>query len=262
MKIQKIPAQLLTLGVTATLLGAINPQAAALTVDNFLEATGGFQGVQVDGMGPPTSFNEDGPFLPANTIGGFRDLEIQRIVNMGNPFATATGAVFNGNLEWSNDLGFSSMLTVQWDGGDGSGTIDPTGLGGVDFTDGGMFDRFGLDFLSVDQPGLTVELTVYTDGGNSSILTETLTDPIFVPEERFFEFSDFAVQNGSGADFTDVGALQLKLTGPASIDAQIALLELAKPPIPDIPEPSTLLGLGLIGGFGLLSANKKAISKS
>jgi len=260
MKIQNISAQLLALGVTATLLGAGSAQAASLTLDNFQETNGPFQGVQVFGAGASPVFDEDTMLDPLNTIGGARDLEIERIVGGGGPFSTASGAVFDGNLDWSNDLGFTSKLTLQWDGEDSSGAINPTGLGGIDFTDGGVLDRFGMEFDFIDLAGLMVEWRVYTSATDFSILSQTL-DAILSPQQEFFEFSDFAVGGGSGADFTNVGAVQLMLTGPSSIDARIALLEVTDD-IPTIPEPSTLLGLGLLGGFGLLSANKKGISKS
>lgn len=254
---KNVTAKLLSLAAATALIGAGSAQAI-ITVDDFEEPLGSFQSVEVDNS-MPTDFDQLGPFDPNRVIGGYRDLQLDLVQNGGLPFSGASAGVFAGRLFWSNDAGVSSGLTVQWDGDDNSSIIDPTGLGGLDLTAGGL-DRLAVELFQADLPGLTAKFTIWTDENNFSVLERTFDSTIFSTQTEFFEFADFDVAGGSGADFADVGAIELMLMGPASIDAEIEIIGIV-PPI-GVPEASSLLGLGFIGGLGLLSLRKKSFSKS
>jgi len=237
----RISAALLGAMALAGSIGAVEARAASLSVDTFdVPAVPDFQFVESTGSG--SDFEEAGAFAGSDVLGGFRDLNIS-ILNSAPPFASASGTVFDGRLDWSNDNNVVSELTVAWDGNDGSAAVNATGLGGIDLTQGGLLDRFGLQLLAADSPGLTVAFTVYTAENLFSTLTRTFDSAINAPQQEFFEFANFT----GNADFTNVGAVTLSLTGPAAMDASIALLDVTEPPS-SVPEPSAIFGLAVLGG--------------
>ena len=62
-------------------------------------------------------------------------------------------------------------LTISWDGGDGDPfSLDGTGLGGLDLTDGGLFDRLVVE-RAAGAPETSVRLVVWTDEENASAAT-------------------------------------------------------------------------------------------
>ncbi|MCZ7649007.1 MAG: hypothetical protein M5U26_27750 [Planctomycetota bacterium] len=131
-------------------------------------------------------------------LGGERDLTVTE-----DGGGTASAAVAGGVLTYTQDT--AGILELQYDGVDGSGTLDPTGLGGLDFTAGGTLNAISISGSSTGSFSTTIE--VFTDGSNSSTFTFTFDgttpDPFVVP------FECFSANLGAGADFTDVGALVL-----------------------------------------------------
>ncbi|MHC4695111.1 MAG: PEP-CTERM sorting domain-containing protein [Planctomycetota bacterium] len=154
------------------------------------------------------------------------------------PDAGGTGLL---NLSVGADT--SGNGAIVWDGADGSPLLDPTGLGGIDLTGGGM-DRIGIDVVFDDLP-VDLVLQVYTDAANWSQALVQLPGGIAVPVRMDALYSAFNVVAGSGADFSNVGAIVLAVDNmdPAT-DLQIDLIEW-------IPEPATL-GLLALGGLALL----------
>ncbi|MFW6074363.1 MAG: OmpL47-type beta-barrel domain-containing protein [Chloroflexota bacterium] len=98
---------------------------------------------------------------------------------------------------------------VQWDGPDDDGeTLDPTGLGGVDLTDGGLNDTLYIYVLENNSGIDELTTTVYTDGSNASTFTLDLPSFTGLSSQGFvMPMSDFVASEGTGADFTDVGAI-------------------------------------------------------
>jgi len=129
---------------------------------------------------------------------------------------------------------------VVWDGVDGSSTINFTGLGGIDLTDGGALDRIAVK-VAFDDLAVDVILEVYTNSSSSSTATINLPGGIFAPQTHEVLFSSFSTLGTGPADFTNVGAIVLK------IDDKFAATDLQLDFIKATPEPATLglLGLGL-----------------
>jgi len=188
-------------------------------------------------------------------VGGERDVE-----------ATAVGGT---TLSVTSDLGgtgqfyvsapfFQTWTTVlQWDGGDNSSALNHTGLGGLDFTDSGVNHLFNM-ILATDHAGLNIELNVYTDASNWSSFSSGDLPVITPPDNYLVLFSNFTTQAGTGADFANVGAIQLTLsTDTEALDVLVDIFETS-----NIPEPATMIlfgtGLSSLALFGRRKKIKKA----
>jgi uncharacterized repeat protein (TIGR01451 family) len=154
-------------------------------------------------------------------LGGERDLFVS--VTSGAGMVQLDADAFNQNvLEFMASATANGERRITWDGVDGDGaTLDPTGLGGVDLTDAGA--STALQFvIGADQATGDVLVRVYTDGANWSEATMSIpntggaaTQTITMP------YSSFATVAGAGADFTDVGAIELLIEGVNAVDGQL-----------------------------------------
>ena len=81
-------------------------------------------------------------------------------------------------------------------------------------------------------PNAQIKLRIYTDANNWSEFTTT------VPEspggaatgQAVFRFDDVpTAQGGGGADFSNVGALELTFEGVTAVDGQVSLVGLGRP---------------------------------
>ncbi|MEA5533823.1 hypothetical protein [Crocosphaera sp. XPORK-15E] len=264
-----IPSKLLIncgVGLLATMtLYSGKAQAINLVLDSFDESVGGFQFVSTDpDSGFPTE-DQNGPNPETDVVGQYRELILFDVMN-SNPPNVGDSLVFadmgSSSLSWNNGDGVSSKLRVVWDGVNESFTngINTTGLrtnnGGVgrDFTLMGALDSIGLELISADQ-GLQITVNIYTDNNSASTLSKTFNAISGSPTKTFYNFANFTTLAGfsGGANFANVGAFELILSGPTAVDASITFVEAAvdpNPPIPEIPEPD--LAKGLLA-FSLLS---------
>ena len=177
----------------------------ALNIDNFNTKHGVFSAINVGGIEAVTTFNND------NTLGGELDLIIE--IASG-----AAGNIYRGivNGEFTMDrldsLGNSSIgvATMIWDGVDNAPTIlDATGLGGVDLTDNGTQDGFVFNMSANDKlTGFTVD--IFSDTVNISRFSVVI--PILATATDFvIPYSSFITQSGTGADFSQVGAIRVSM---------------------------------------------------
>ena len=221
--------------------------AAPILIDNFTDPQ--FFGVGPGGSNPLTA--SQGIVTGANSIGGARNITITR--TSGNSFDfISTGGIFELNLAAAD----AGSALVIWDG-DTNNTINTTGLS-VDLTDGGTNVAFQL--FSRSDLVSPVTITVYS-GANASSFTYNTPGLGFglVPfTETFLYFSNFTTIAGTGADFTNVGAITLFIDSSAlsraGADTQIDLIG-AVP----VPEPSTMLLSGLaIAALGFVRRKRVA----
>ena len=162
-------------------------------------------------------------------IGGERDFSVQLTSATGS-VSLAANDVTPGVLEFTASSVATGNRAVIWDGADGDGaTLDPTGLGGVDLTAGGT-GRYLVFLVGSDHVGGQLDMRIYTDSGNWSLGQITIPDTggaatsqVVVP------FSSFVVQSGSGADFADVGAISVAITGGQAVDGQLEILRAYAP---------------------------------
>ncbi len=160
--------------------------------------------------------------MASEVIGQERDLTIE--------LTSATGGVsLNVNafnleiLEFNSSTTGGGRGTVVWDGPDADAlTLNPTGLGGVDLTDGGASDGFRLT-AGVDQNGVTVTVRVHTDATSFSEGTWAVANTGgSAIDALYIALADF-VQGGGAtapADFANVGAIELQINGVIAADGQ------------------------------------------
>lgn len=215
--------------------------AATIIIDHFDET----QSVSVTGAASvPVTAEDNSP--AATALGGRRDIRLTRTTLSGT--ANASANTIPSVFQISNDANAATDVFVFWDGGTDT-TFDPTGLGAVDLTSGGLNDRIRVGLKSDLIVNMT--LTVYSNGG--SFFTRTFNTPGGGTAGPFTSldllFSSFTA-TGSPS-FGSVGGVTLSFSGPQSFDMQMELLD-SEPP-PGVPEPATLtlIGAGLLAlGIG------------
>ena len=168
-------------------------------------------------------------------IGGFRGLYADLTSGTGN-IGLSADANTPDQLEYFSGSVSSGARSVTWDGTPGNGpALVPTGLRngdttGVDLTNNGASTGLQLS-IGADQNGGTVTLLVYTDANNASTVTVDIpntttgaaTATVIIP------FSSFTTTLGSGANFKNVGAIQLQVTGIDGVDGDISLISAIGP---------------------------------
>ena len=108
---------------------------------------------------------------------------------------------------------------------------NPSGLNHVDLTSAGASTGIELT-IGGDRTGTGV-LTIYTDAGDWSSATFTIpnTNDGTATQQVFVPFSSFTVGSGSGTTFSNVGAIELTVGGPAAMDAQVGTIDAVGPTV-------------------------------
>lgn len=230
------------------MLGTGNAQAASIIIDDFSV----FQDVALEAIDPVIPSNSQ-VGADASIIGEFRDIEA---MGDADSFVETRIQATGGVLNFNNTVDTTGSGTIVWDGDDDPTVVDPTGLGGIDLTNSGLWplDRILVEIISADLPGLELNFTIYDLDSNVSTLSQTFAQAITTPETATFLFDDFS----GYADLTNVGAIKLELAGPAGINAQFDSIKIGKGASPKgTPEPASILGLLAFGAVGAGSKLKR-----
>ena len=190
----------------------------------------GFTTQQMVDAAPPLPSSDPSSQLDSAVLGGERDMWVE-LTQSNNPISSVALASFGGDLYVASGPGATGNAKVVWDGNDGDGrAVNPTGLGSIDLTQHEGNTMTGIALTSgADHPNAKITMRIYTNAGNWSEFTTT------VPEspggaatgQAIFNFADTpTAQGGSGADFTNVGALELTFEGVSALDGQVSLIGL------------------------------------
>jgi hypothetical protein len=183
----------------------------------------------------------------ANIVGGERDVEVTRVSGAGLAMVASSGVMAYGHTVPSQGSG-----SIIYDGVDGDAALDPTGLGGIDFTDAGISTGISIELL-LNDPAAFLLLAAYSDALNFSTATVALPGniPPDPPTTLQIPFTDFATAGGSGADFASVGAFALWIDGStlSALDVELNSIRTLH-----VAEPSTgalaltaLMGIAWMG---------------
>lgn len=178
------------------------------------------------------------PVLDAGILGGSRDIYISKQGDLADDVGSGiTSNVFNGTWRYSEQTGQNGFGVARWDGASIGTEIDTDGLGGVDLTAFGS--SLKVDLIRSDA-GLPLTFFVWSDMLNNNVYSvSSFMLTASGAGSYIFNFSDFI-----GANFADVGALELQVNGGqmGDLDAQIDMVSV-------VPEPGTLAlaGIALLG---------------
>ncbi|MDG2223726.1 MAG: SdrD B-like domain-containing protein [Rubripirellula sp.] len=212
---------------------------ASVTVQVTNES--GVQAVLIDDFSSTTqsvtanaSSTVDDSVAAPEAIGGERGFQVTNATAGGQVTAFADGG--SGTLSIGALGAASGTILIQYDGPDGTLTLDPVGLGNESFAGGAAADptetNSGLVVMTRSQAaGDTLDITIFTDAGNSS------TTSIVIPQdpsnviETFVPFSSFSVATGVGANFNDVGAIEATVGLSTNNDVFVEIVETIRPDV-------------------------------
>lgn len=128
------------------------PGAGQLVVDDFSAD----QSANHSAINSSTT-NEVGGLT--GVLGGVRTLRLTQGASAG----ALSGVVSGGTLTMTTDT--AGDLEIWWDGVDDD-SFTPTGLGAMDLTNGGAFDRFRLQVSSNSLPVDSMRMQIWMNGGD------------------------------------------------------------------------------------------------
>lgn len=190
----------------------------------------GFASNQRVTASPPLPSSDPSRLTDGDVMGGERDLFV-RLTDGDDPFSSVSIVTGAGLMRLASDTTVTGDAKIVWDGVDSSADgVNPTGLGGVDLTshEGDRMTGIALT-VGADHPDSRVTLRVYSDGNNwteyASIVPESPGGA--ATKYLVFGFDDSpADRSGSGADFSNVGAIELTFEGVSAVDGQVSLVGL------------------------------------
>lgn len=193
-------------------------------------AIDGFTSLQTVQATPPLPSSAPDSLLDGSVLGGERDMYVE-LASAENPVSSVSLASSGGKLYFASGSGVTGVAKIVWDGADNNGAeVNPIGLGGVNLTESGGNEMTGIALTSgADHPNAVIKLRVYTDANNWSEFTTTVPESVggTATGQAVFNFSDVPTASSQdGADFTNVGALELTFEGVSAVDAQVTLIGL------------------------------------
>lgn len=203
-------------------------ESQALVIDSF-------DTHQVITLTTPGTASSSVTSFSGDILGNERDMEVQLISGSGVKTEANLGGF--SILDQSQNAKSTAITTLTWDGIDNSPALNATGLGGIDITQAGTNNGVSISVLFDDLPA-GLDISIYTDSGNWSKYSINLPGLIFdTPQISSILFSNFITQAGSGANFSNVGAIKLIIDGSlfGGTDMQFDNF------VTVVPEPSIIL---------------------
>lgn len=235
-------------GVVAMAVGGAAAPAQALVIDTYdtehsVSATGGTQASEIEAP---------------EALGGWRHLYVENA--QGDYENGTTLKVYEGVLGFSNQVNASGRGWITYDGQGGfdgtEGSVDTSGLGGVDFLVGP--DPFMNFDVASFESNLYVQIDVWDMDGSRVSYDEVLPPAgDFTP---LLPLTDFDLVSGQTFDWSRVGAVQFFVESyinsndpDGGYDGSIDRVTVDPVPLP----ASALLVLGGLGGFAALRGRRR-----
>ncbi len=162
------------------------------------------------------------------SIGGERDL-YANLTSASGMISLNANAFNQRLLEFSSTALGRGQRIVTWDGIDGSSNLNANGLGGLDLANNGGNTALRVS-IGADLAGGRATFRIYSGAGNMSSATVDIpvtggggTVEVLIP------FSNFQIASGSGANLSNVGAMQLEITSDTAVDGQISAIAAVGP---------------------------------
>ena len=221
-------------------------QAFSLTIDDF---TAGSH--QASAVGAPSVDTDSTATISA--IGGARTLRAENTSGTLKMEVEVEAAL--ETMSHSQDANVKGESLVIWDG-DTTASLNPAGLGGVDFTQDGA-NAVEIEIIGFD-PGangapIDMTLTFYdasdATGGTHWAYTHTFTAAITTDTKLTIPFTSFTPSAGA-VDFTNVGAGTLFINGnDTAVDLTISSLR-TNGQCPQVPDANGVVidQCGVCGG--------------
>ncbi len=167
-----------------------------------------------------------------DAIGGHRNLYVQ-LTSSGGGVSLGADSDWPGLLDFGANAASNGIFWVNWDGNNNAAAVlNPTGLGQVDVTSQGASTGIDLN-VAADHDNGFVMLKVYSDANDwswaSVPISNTTDGSLNSSDSQYVAFSSFMVGGGTGANFSQVGAIQLSINGVNAIDGQVGPIEAVGP---------------------------------
>jgi uncharacterized repeat protein (TIGR01451 family) len=189
-----------------------------------------FDSTQVVDVSPPLPASTPSTLNDPDVMGGERDMFVE-LTEGSDIWSSVSLISAQGYMRLASGSLVSGNAKIVWDGQDGSATsVNPTGLGGLDFTQfqGNTMTGIVLN-AGADHPNCVVKLKVYTNGGQWTEYTATVPESAGGAATKLFTFNFNSTPSssaGGGADFSNVGAVELTFVGVSAVDAQMSQIGL------------------------------------
>lgn len=187
-----------------------------------------FESNQIAGAAPPLPSSDNSTKADPNVTGGERDLFVE--LTQGSDIYSSVSLISGGGfLRLASGSMVKGNAKVVWDGQDGSATsLNPTGLGGLDFTSFSGNTMTGIVLkVGADHPNSVVKLKVYTNAGKWSEFTATVPETAGGAATQLLTFNFNGTptsQAGGGVDFSNVGAMELTFEGVTAVDGMLSMV--------------------------------------
>jgi hypothetical protein len=216
--------------LVAFLVMAVTVFATTVTVDTF--DADSLRGI----AGPGAGSSDSGYVNSAEAIGGQREVYVYNTTGLGD-VSIAIDYGDTNQAKFNQDSGVQGWGRIVWDGTDNDPlTIDTTGLGGTDLTDGGNNNGFQLLVYYCDG-GFDLQIYVYA-GAQTASYVLNIPSQVPAPGQSFFiPFADFV----GDYTFGSAGAIEFRIVPDAeSVDLTVYLFEAtAQTDWGDLPENGT-----------------------
>lgn len=190
------------------------------SIDNFNTTA---QSISVAQPGTTTASSS---VVAPESIGGERDMRAA-ITSSASNFQINANLAGSAVLAFDASSGAEGTRVITYDGVDSDGaTLNATGLGGINLQSS---NAVGFRFrIGSNQSGTNLVVRVYSSATNFSVANVALPNNGGVPTgTAIVRFSEFTVGGGTGANFTNVGAIEFGLEAGTAVDVQVDTFETA-----------------------------------